>query len=483
MTARVEAGLRALQVVASRPDPTSPLAAGAIARSIGVPLSSTSRLCAELVDLGLLARGEAYGSYRVGPAALLLSGRAAASVARAARTTLTRIAQTTGETAVLAARTPDGMRVIGAVASPWTLHSPATVGELVVDPASALVRAGAGAPPGGQVVEATVGKSVELAVPVLEPNGEAVAVVAVRLPVNRAKQGVVVARHALLSARRALERVVSADDGRPRPAPVASAPPPASALTAARRLLEVLTESDGSVAELVRATGLRRDRMLRLLESFRRAGFVRMDDDGARVRLEWSLHGWMRAASAPTLVREGTPIVAAMADRTGVCSFITILRGMRSVTLVEELRPLGPGLHMTPWLGRPCPILSSDGGPALVMDFAQDDIAAFLPKRTDPREAAEFFQRVDMLAEHGVMAREAFEEVGQTAFSAPIRDASGSVVAAACLVGATDEMRPRITELSAAVREMAADLSALVSGPGPSPRTPDRLESVVASAG
>ncbi|MCP2635443.1 helix-turn-helix domain-containing protein [Microbacterium sp. HD4P20] len=461
MTARVVAGLRVVQVVAARADPTLAVAAGVIARAVGLPLSSVSRLCAELVDLGLLARGEAYGSYRVGYAALALSGRAAAPFARAARTVLTRIAQSTGESALLAASTPDGMRVIGAVTSPWTLHSPATVGELVVDPASAIVRAG---DRNGQVVEAIVGKCVELAVPVLEPGGEAVAIVAVRLPVNRAKEGVAVAHRAAVAARRTLEHVLNEHEGCTRPFATAPSVPPKSALAAAQLLLEILATSDGTVTDLVRATGLRRDRLLRLVESCRRAGFLRVEPEGTRVRLDWSLHGWMRAASGPTLARDGAPIVADVADRTGVCAFITVLRGMRSVTLVEELRSLGPGLEMTRWLGRPCPILSSDGGPALVMDFDRDAIAAFLPKRTDPREAAEFFQRVETLAEHGVIAREAFEEAGQTAFAAPIRDSSGAVVAAACLVGATDEMRPRIAELSTVVGEMAADLSGLVGG-------------------
>ena len=76
MTARVAAGLRALQAVAGRTDPTLSVAAGEIARTIAMPLSTVSRLCAELVGLGLLARGDAYGSYRVGEVALALSGRA-----------------------------------------------------------------------------------------------------------------------------------------------------------------------------------------------------------------------------------------------------------------------------------------------------------------------------------------------------------------------------------------------------------------------
>jgi len=64
--------------------------------------------------------------------------------------------------------------------------------------------------------------------------------------------------------------------------------------------------------------------------------------------------------------------------------------------------------------------------------------------------------------QNGVVAKESIEEAGQTAVTAPIRDASGAVAAAVCLVGATDEMRPRIPELEAVALELSADLSRLV---------------------
>jgi DNA-binding IclR family transcriptional regulator len=250
-------------------------------------------------------------------------------------------------------------------------------------------------------------------------------------------------------------------------APVAvasSAEARTSALEAAVAILRELAGTITTPAVLAQATGLRRDRVQRLLDSCRRAGIVRGESDGERVQLEWTVHGWLRAAAAPTLVEQGTPLVARAADVTGACAFITVLRGMRSVTLVEELRDQGEGLEMTPWLGRPCPITSADGGPTLVMDFPDDHIVAFLPQRADPRDAADFLDRVRAVEVHGVMAKESFEEAGQTAISAPIRDASGAVVAAACLVGATDLIKPRTHELERVARHLSDDLSLLLGG-------------------
>lgn len=471
MTARVTAGIRAVQVVAARTDPTRPMLAGAIARALSMPLSSVSRLCSELVEVGMLERGAAYGSYRLGRTALELSGRAQAPYVRVVRAALTRITQETGETALLAASSPTGMQVTATVSSPWTLFSPAAVGEIIDDERSAIVRAAARFGDGelgdGQVVaEAVRGKCVEVAVPILEPGGACVAVLAVRLPVNRAKQGVANARRALTVARRALERRIDEeDDARTAPAPVLVVAPSTektSALEAAVSILRVLAGAVTTPAILAQATGLRRDRVQRLLDSCRRAGIVRGEADGERVQLEWTVHGWLRAAVAPTLVEHGTALVARAADVTGACAFITVLRGMRSVTLVEELRDQGEGLEMTPWLGRPCPITSADGGPTLVMDFPDDHIAAFLPQRADTRDAADFLDRVRDVTAHGVMAKESFEEAGQTAISAPVRDASGAVIAAACLVGATDLLKSRTTELEHVARRLSDDLSALL---------------------
>lgn len=471
MTARVEAGLRVLQIVSGRRDPTAPMLTGAIAGAAAMPLSSASRLCAELVDLGLLARGDAYGSYRIGAVALQLSGEASAPYVGRVRAALTRLAHSTGETALLAAGSFGGVRVIDAVPSAWTMHSPAHVGDLIDDQSSAGVQAlaGAGIGAGGQITQSRLGKRVEIAVPVLEPGGEAVAVLAVRLPANRAKEGVPVARRALAAERRVLERSFHRPDE--HRVPVITTRAPAPAMTATLALLQALGRSDATVAELCRLSGVRRDRALRLLESCRRAGFVRVDADGDRIHLAWVLHGWLRAAARPTLVAEGGPVVARAADETGVCAFITVLRGMRSVTLVEELRSLGAGLDMTPWLGRPCPIPSSDGGPTLVMDFEADDIPAFLPRR-DARELTDFRQRVDALVRDGVVAKESIEEAGQTAVTAPIRDASGAVAGAVCLVGATDEIRPRIPELKSVALTLSADLSRLVGYRGARARRP-----------
>ncbi|GGH46904.1 MarR family transcriptional regulator [Microbacterium album] len=473
MTMRVAAGLRIVRAVAERPDPTAPVSVGELARRLGLPLSGASRLCAELHRLGFLERGDAYGSYRIGDAAIALSGLAARPVAQTVRAALTIAGQTTGETVCLAARAEGGMRIVAAVVSPWTLFSAAEVGELVHDPESAIVRAAQGT--GGDEDDprhfrSTIGRSVELATPVFDPAGECLAVLAVRLPVNRARRGVPAARRALAAARRALERRVedvlgSVGDPAPRAAAGGDAQGAPSALQAAMRMLRHLAEGPDGLAGIARAAGVRRDRAQRIVDSCRAVGVVMDDIDRGGYRLAWGIHGWHRAAAAPIMATRGAPLVAAAADATGACAFITVLKGMRSVTLVEELEIQGEGLRMTPWLGRPCPLMSADGGPTLVMDFGVDEVAPLLPRREPQAERDEFLARMRQVTQDGVIAKESFEEAGLLSVSAPIRDSSGSVAAAACIVAATDQARSRVRALRQAALELAAGVTALLGGP------------------
>jgi DNA-binding IclR family transcriptional regulator len=469
MTSRVVMGLRAVQVVAARRDPTAPMAVGAIARELASPLSSVSRLCAELEELALLERGESYGAYRLGTEGVRLSGAAAAPFARAVRFALTRAGQETGETVCLAAAGVDGIRVIAAVESPWTLHAPAEVGELVAEQSSAIAQAASGrhgqASASGEAlcVEATRGKQVEVATAVLDPSsGQCIGVLAVRMPVYRAKLGAPRARRALTAARRSLERAIADGPRAPRETQPADSAPPRSGLGAALCILRHLAAGPDSLAGVARASGLRPDRTARLIDSCRRSGMVQVDAEGGTAQIAWSVHGWYRAAAIPTLVEGGTPLVAELAAASGACAFLTVLKGMRSFTLVEELAVLGEGLRMAEWKGRPHPIVGSDGGPTLVMDLDPEQLTQIFPARHTPQEVGQFLERVRKVALDGVLSMESIDEFGITSISAPVRDASGIVAAAACVVGATEYIKPQLGEIERATRLLAEQVSALL---------------------
>ncbi|MFG1923241.1 hypothetical protein [Cryptosporangium sp. NPDC048952] len=473
MSRRVEAAMDAVRIVAERRDPRAAIAVGTIAARLGMSLSRASRLCADVEHTGLLERAEDYGSYRLGARAVRLSGRAAAPYAQTVRLALTRASQQTGETACLAARSGPRMRVVAAVESAWTLYAPAEVGEPVDDPRSAVLRAdqavvGRAEP---RTFESTIGMRAEIAAPVRGATGETVAVVVVRLPSNRLRSGAARARRAVEAARRQIEAALA--DPRPfgdlgaafaDPGPVGDRTDTAASVTSiegAARVIEHLAAGRSSIAEISRALGFRVDRTQRLVDA---CAALLDRSDGTDVGLGWAVHAWHRAATESSLTGECAELVVRTARRTGQCSFLTVLRGMRSLTVVEVLEGPGEGLALTPWLGRPCRIVHADGGPTLLMDFEIDEIPPLLPDALE-NEAAELLERVRTVSQNGVLSKGSAEEAGQIAVSAPVRDASGLVVAAACIVGATETIRPRLTELEAAVLRLADAVSTQLGRP------------------
>jgi DNA-binding IclR family transcriptional regulator len=474
MSQRVATGLRAVQILARGTDPTAPRGVGAIARELGLTVSRASRLLSELDDAGVVERCGGYGEYRVGPRAIRLSGRAAAPVARSLRYAMTLAGQLTGETVCLAVPETGGMRVIASVESLWTLHAPAEVGELITSARSAIVRCASGR--GGEageagdsrLLESTSGMSIEIATPVVGPDGDCVAVLAIRLPTNRAAQNAQRARHAVDAARRTIEATLVDKHGTPHGAAdvAADVSPPATALEAAFRVLEHLAEGGDTVAATARAVGLRADRALRLIDACRDAGMVVASSDRSRYQLGWGVHGWHRAAFAPTIVERAKPLVAATANRTRTCGFVTVLKGMRSFTLVEELEMAGEGLRMAPWIGRPHPMIGSDGGPTLVMDLTADEVAELFPTRHTKHELAQFLSRMRQVVADGVLTMQAYDDAGIVSISAPVRDSSGYVAAAVCIVGTTNYIRDNARELEDAARALAVDVSRVLGYDG-----------------
>ncbi|MEV7757270.1 helix-turn-helix domain-containing protein [Microbacterium sp. NPDC089180] len=465
MTARVEQAVAVLRAVAGRADPTAPLSLAAIARPAGIGLSTASRLCAELADAGLLRRADGYGTYGVGARAVALSGRAAAALGPTVHFELHRLAQDTAETVVLAAPESAGARIVATVASGWTLHVPAVIGDRVDDPRRALVRAASPDGAGEVVVESQIGRAVEIAVVLTAPDGRRVAVLAVSLPVYRAARARPRIRRLLTDARHAFERAL-ARAHRPAPtrdggpAPVAgSGVGPTRAIEAAVRMAEVIADSPRSVTAAASAIGLRLDRARRAADALVRTGLLARDAETDALHVDPAIHAWHRAAFAPTLALDGPARTAATAERVGACVFVTTLTGMRSFTMVEHIEPLGEGLRMAPWLGRPHPLVGSDGGPTLAMDFDAAQLAQLFPRRHGAAEYEQFVRRVERVRADGTLTMRSIDEFGITSVSAPVRDAAGLVAAAACIVGATEDVSARLPELREAARALAADLS------------------------
>ncbi|GGM00444.1 IclR family transcriptional regulator domain-containing protein [Nakamurella endophytica] len=481
MPERLVTALRLVRSVADRPDPTLPVAVGALADAAGTTTSSASRVCAALDALGLLQRAEGYGEYRLGRGAVALSGAAAAPWSAAVDWALTRLAIATRETVCLVAPAPGGPRVVATVPSTWTLHVAARVGQPPDDPGGAVARTLLPGPsrgpvlprppgpggPAGQVLESRGAETCVVAVPVVARDGSRTAAVTVHCPIGRADRVAAVARRLAPAAAQYLSTAG------PRPAAPGSAPdhpPPVggTALDLAAATLAQVCAGRGPVGELAHRLGARPDRVDRVLDVAEAVGLVvRCPDE--TVAPAWYLQSWHRAVAASVLGPRLDRLLTAAAVEAAATAYVTVRRGMRSVTVAEAFG--GGPLSTQSWLGRPAQIVGADGGALLVMDFDDEQITAVLPARPvptaarTPRDASAFLATVRQARASGRLVLESFGEDGLTSVAAPVRGADGSVAAAACLVGPTDRVaaaRPRIDDVA---DRLAADVSRLLGAP------------------
>lgn len=467
MSSRTIDAIRIIRHVTERPDPMSAIPLGAIARATATSPSSASRLCAELARTGMLARGDDYGSYSLGPRAIHLSGTASMPHAHAQRVALTLAAQQTGETVLLAA--PDGagqLRIVDHITSSWTLHAPAKLGEVIEDPdsASAAALANAGAHDAdATITESISGSRTEFATAVRALDGSPMGVLAVRLPTTRATRNGPRARRALSAARRTLESNFHTNAIRaPAPDAELAAHAPEHTRTTIEAIASLLEEAAAypdTVAGLARRTGLHPDRARRILQASASEGVTSVASDTGAHTITWVVQGWHRASRIPAITAAGRRLVAAIADDLDISAFITTLTGMRSHTLVEELRGVGEGLAMTSWLGRAHPLIGSDGGPTMLVDFEDAEIDQLFPSRHTAQERTRFTALVRRARREHVLSMQAYDDPSVIAVSAPIRDSSGSVVAAACLVGSTSDIRSRSKEIEDAAQRLGQDLT------------------------
>jgi DNA-binding IclR family transcriptional regulator len=462
---RVVSALHAVRLVAERVDPLAPVSVGQLSAQLGLSLSSTSRLCAELASIGLLEPSAEYGSYGLGLRAIRISGRAAAPTARQVQLALAEAARVTGDTVCIAAALPDGIRIVASVESGWTLFVPAAVGSRVDDGESAIRSAidTSSTANRARLFESVVGVRTEVAAPIRDRTGRTIAAVAVRLPRNRSRSAAARARRAVDQARERIEAgITQVGEFRERARDSAArrrGPEELSTLEAVALLLEHLAEGADVPRELWRAVGISAGRGQRLIDAAEGAGVVHRDADDSVLRLSWSVHGWHRAAVTPILTTRGDRLVAETSQATGHSAFLTVMRRMRSVTLVEKLAEQPDGLVMAPWLGRPCPLELSDGGPALLLDYGTEAIATLIPGDTPLAALETLRDGMWQIARDGVLSRESAEEAGQIGITAPVRDSSGLVVAAACIVGTTGAVKAQLGEARAAAVALAARVS------------------------
>jgi DNA-binding IclR family transcriptional regulator len=239
------------------------------------------------------------------------------------------------------------------------------------------------------------------------------------------------------------------------------------------------------VVEIARTLGRDKSQVSRLLRLLADAGFVERESGTLRYRIGTRLFALGVRAVSRRLRDEGDALVereaALLGERVEVC-----VRSGGSAMTVSTAAP-DSELRAVGWVGRTVPLSCTAGGRAMLVDLDTASVARLIVPDglgqagpAAPRSLDELVARIaEDRARGWSLARHEMDR-GLLGVGAPVRDATGSVVAAVTVAGPDSRIDPVLGDVSAGVLRAAADLSAALGAPGtpvsPSgagpPRTP-----------
>ena len=205
----------------------------------------------------------------------------------------------------------------------------------------------------------------------------------------------------------------------------------------------IARDGASSLADLVQATGLPRPTAHRLAVALEQHGLLVRDRDG-RFALGGRVAGWAAAAER-ALIERARPVLAALVDQTGESAQLYVREGDQRVCVATHER--ASGLRDTVPLGAVMPLTKGSGGKVLLAWAVDRD-------RFDVSPAA-----LATVRKRGWAESVGEREAGVASVSAPVRDSSGSVLAAISVSGPADRLGSRPgRRLAAIVTGAAAQL-------------------------
>lgn len=260
-------------------------------------------------------------------------------------------------------------------------------------------------------------------------------------------------------------------------------------------LLEVLAgseaEAEGGLRVLRIAELVDRDKaaVSRALATLAEAGLLERDPERLTYRLGPRLYSLAARTAEAALVQRSRPVLRQMVATARETCHLCVLRGGNVLTLVSEMSPHLVGT--TSWAGTTTAAWRTPSGRVLVSDWDRASVeawytshghdAALLSPRQTP--SSELFSVVevardnvvvhDLATLHAELARirrrgyatsEAELEEGVVAASAPVRDATGAIVAALNVSAPRSRLGGRVDDLGAYVARCASALSQELGG-------------------
>ncbi|MDI2028288.1 IclR family transcriptional regulator [Saccharopolyspora sp. TS4A08] len=246
-------------------------------------------------------------------------------------------------------------------------------------------------------------------------------------------------------------------------------------LSSVHRALDVLRALGSGplrVQSVADALGKEKTQVSRTLKALAESGFVERDPDSLEYRLGWQLFALAGAASDSRLLQQAAPVLRSLVRAVGEAAYLTVLSGNAAVTVLAE-RP-GRALQAHEWIGRLSPLNCTSSGRALLIGRPDDEVDALLAAQPDPLPGTERAPRtpddvrarmaVEREAGHSTAVEET--EPGLVAVAAPVRDFTGTTIAALNISGPIFRLPPNdLTAAATAVTTAANNLSHALGAP------------------
>ena len=225
-----------------------------------------------------------------------------------------------------------------------------------------------------------------------------------------------------------------------------------------------------SAPELARRLRLPRSTVFRLLMTLESMGFVQRAEGGHDYRLGLAVLrlGFEYLASLE-LTELGAPLLERLRGEIGF-SCNLVVRDGRSIVYVAKSSaptPFTSSVHV----GTRLPAHATVLGRVLLEDLTLDELRELFPEEhlasyssSTPTTVMDLYEIVQKDRERGYVLQEAFFEARVSTIAAPVRDATGRIVAALGATIPSSRFEPeRIDDLVARVRSTAMELSRLLN--------------------
>lgn len=249
------------------------------------------------------------------------------------------------------------------------------------------------------------------------------------------------------------------------------------ALDRGLKLLQLFDRSQTqlSAPEISRRLGIPRSTVFRLIQTLESLGFLERTDTVYRLGPAVLRLGFEYIASLE-VTDIGRPILEKLRDATGLPCQIAIRDGREIAIALRASAPSAFSSNVN--VGTRMPAHATVLGRLFLADLSEVELARLFPERTlpacspqTPRTLADLARLLREDRQRGYALSEAFFEASISAIAAPIRDASGRVIAVISLTVLQPRIEPKTLrdKLIAQVLAAAAELSERLNYRPPQP--------------